>query len=121
MKLGVVVMGMLAWASRAQADTLVVKGELSFTPTGFAKVTECRTMRVYTFGVMASSPYFQLLQQYEDLSQKGKEVVLVEVQGVLDDSTDRQTALTLQQPRIITLKQGTCGKERRLTTRWSGP
>lgn len=92
----------------ALADKLVVKGELSFTEKGIGKVAECDGGRIFTLGVMASDPYFQLVQKYWSLSDHGKTPVVVEVSGEVTKTSDPGTESTLQTPRVVALLPGSC-------------
>ena len=40
----------LAFAMSANAETVVVKGELSFSSTGIGKISECDSGREFTLG-----------------------------------------------------------------------
>ncbi len=97
--------------SAVAADSLVIKGELSFDSGGLAHVAECGTKRVFTLGVMASNPYFGLTQRYEEVSASGKFPVLVEVQGIVRARSSSNSKLVLDSPRISTLARGTCAVE----------
>jgi hypothetical protein len=90
------------------ADVIVVRGEVTFTKDGFARIAECGAKRVFQFGVMASSPYFDLVRRYEELSLDGRKAVLIEAQGVparADGSTD---ADMLERPKVVSLTPGSC-------------
>jgi hypothetical protein len=89
-------------------DTVMVRGEVTFTESGFARISECGTKRVYPFGVMASSPYFNLRRRYEELSAGGKKPVLIEAQGVLVRAAVPANGATLEHPKVISLAQGSC-------------
>lgn len=103
-------LGGLALATVADANSLVVKGELSFTSAGIGKIAECDSGREFTLGVMASAPYFQLVQKYWDISNHGKTPVLIEVRGEVMKTSNPQTESTLQSPSVVTLVAGACGK-----------
>jgi hypothetical protein len=96
----------LSFASAAQADLAIVKGELTFDSVGIGQVTECGTRRAVEFGAMASSPYSQLRKRYEELSSDGK-AILVEVEGRFSASSTG--TLVLNEPRVLGLKAGMCG------------
>jgi hypothetical protein len=91
------------------AEGVVVKGELSWTSSGIARVTECGSKRVLEFGTMASSPYFRFRRQYDELSPNGQMPVLVEVQGVLGRSSTSPTQV-IEHPRVLGLTKGRCEK-----------
>lgn len=92
--------------SAAQAESSVVKGELSFTSTGIGQVTECGTGRVVDLGVMASNPYFLLTKKYDQISGAQRSGVLVEVKGSLVTSSNGR--IVLESPSVVTLVAGTC-------------
>jgi hypothetical protein len=103
------IVSMLAFVAVANADTLVVKGELSFSSKGIGKVTDCKSGRIFTLGAMASNPYFSLVQRYWRLSYHGKTPVLIEVRGDVSKTSNPETELTLQSPSVNTLVAGRCG------------
>jgi len=104
------VIALLFAASAAHAaDRVVVKGELSWTSSGIARVSECGTKRVLEFGTMASSPYFRFRREYDELSSDGKIPVLAEVQGVLGRSSSSNKQL-IEQPKVLGLTKGRCDK-----------
>ena len=88
---------------------MIVTGELSWTSNGIARVSECGTKQVLELGAMASSPYFRLRRQYEGLSLDGKMPVLVEVEGVLAQSSNSKSRV-IEHPRVRTLTKGGCDK-----------
>jgi len=98
----------LGISSALAADALTVKGELSFSSAGLAQVAECGSDRVFTLGVMASSPYFGLTQQYKETSDRGKFAVFVEVKGTVAHNRSANGGLVLNSPEIATLVRGTC-------------
>ena len=99
---------MLAFVAVADADSVVVKGELSFSSKGIGKVSECKSGRIFTLGVMASNRYFSLVQRYWRLSYHGKTPVLIEVRGDVSRTSNSETKLTLQSPSVIALVAGRC-------------
>jgi hypothetical protein len=90
------------------ADTLTVRGELTFSSAGQAQVSECGSDRVFTLGVMASTPYFGLTQRYKEHSDSGKFAVLVEVNGTVARQRSSTGGMMLNSPNISTLARGTC-------------
>jgi len=106
----IVAIGLTAWTSLALgADTLLVKGELSFGSGGLAQVAECGTNRVFTLGVMASNPYFGVTQRYDEASADGKFAVLVEVKGLIAHRSSTKGQLVLDSPGVVSLVRGSCG------------
>ena len=102
---------LLVGASAANAaEPVVVKGELSWTSTGIARVSECGTQRVLEFGTMASSPYFRFRRQYDELSAKGQIPVLVEVRGTLGRRLSNPHIELIEQPEVLGLATGRCDK-----------
>jgi hypothetical protein len=99
---------MLALVAVADADTMVVKGELSFSSKGIGKVLECKSGRTFTLGAMASNPYFSLVQRYWRLSNHGKTPVLIEVRGDISRTSNPETESTLQSPSVNALVAGRC-------------
>ena len=100
----------LALASVADAGTVLVKGELSFTPAGIGKISECESGRTFTLGLMASTPYFQLVQRYWEISNHGKTPVLIEVRGDVMKTSNPESESTLQSPSVVALVAGACSK-----------
>jgi hypothetical protein len=97
------------WASSAHGgDAMIVKGELSFGSGGLAQVSECGTNRVFTLGVMASSPYFGLMQRYDEASANSKFTVLAEIEGLIARRASAKGQLVLDSPRVISLMRGSC-------------
>jgi hypothetical protein len=92
------------------ADVSVTKGELQLGPSGVALVIECGANRVLRLGVMASAPYFNLIQNYAKASESGKSAVLVEVKGELKKSktSDYGAELVIESPKILSIARGTC-------------
>jgi len=104
-----IALGLLFAASEASAaDAVIVRGEVSWTANGIARISECGTGRALEFGTMASSPYFRFKRRYEELSADGKTPVLVEVEGVLVRSGNSINLLTIQHPRVLGLTKGAC-------------
>ena len=91
------------------ADVVIVKGQLSWTSNGIARVSECGTERIVELGTMASSPYFRFHREYDELSLRGKIPVLVEVEGVVVQSSGSKKQL-IEHPRVIALTKGVCEK-----------
>ncbi len=100
---------LLATMEASAADAVRVKGQLSWTSNGIARVLECGTKRILEFGTMASSPYFRFHREYDEISLRGKIPVLVEVEGVLVQSSGSKKQL-IEHPRVIALKKGVCDK-----------
>ena len=100
--------GMLAFAAVADAETVVVRGELSFSSEGIGKVSECQSGRIFTLGVMATNPYLRLVQRYWRISYHGKTPVLIKVQGDVTRTGTGGTKLTLQSPNVIALAAERC-------------
>ena len=106
----IALIGLLAGLSTAHAaEGVVVKGELSWTSSGIARVAECGSNRVLQFGTMASSPYFRFRRQYEELSPNGQMPVLVQVQGVLGRLSNSDMPL-IEHPKVLGLTKGRCHK-----------
>jgi len=108
MRLRIAVGFVLVTLGANAADTLRVRGEVSLTESGFGRVSECGTNRIFQFGVMASSPYFIFVRRYEELSAGGKVPVLIDVEGALVRSSTHVS--TLEYPRVVTLTRGSCAK-----------
>jgi hypothetical protein len=108
MKHFIVLIGALGVGPAFAADALIVKGELSFSAGGLAQVAECGSDRVFTLGVMASNPYFGFTQQYKEVSDGGRFVVLIEVKGSLARHRSSNGALVLDSPDISKLVRGNC-------------
>jgi hypothetical protein len=109
MKRATLTAALFAGLAAHAADTVAVRGELSWSSSGMARVSECGTKRVLDFGTMASSPYFRFVREYDEVSSKGKIPVLVEVQGVLRQSSDSKKQL-LEHPKVLKLTKGVCDK-----------
>ncbi len=92
------------------ADAVIVRGEVSWTANGIARISECGTSRVLEFGTMASSPYFRFKRRYEELSVDRETPVLVEVEGILVRSSNSINLLTIQRPRVLSLTKGACDR-----------
>lgn len=90
--------------------TTVVRGEVSCTTTGIARLSECETGRILQLGVMASTRYFIFTRRCEEVSGGGKTPVVLEVEGVITRSSSSANELTIQYPRVINLTAGTCDK-----------
>jgi len=99
---------MLAFVAVADADTVAVKGELSFSSKGIGKVSECKSGRIFSLGVMASNPYLRLVQRYWRISYHGKTPVLIEVRGDVTRTSNSVAELTLQSPNVVALVAGRC-------------
>ncbi len=104
----VAVLLLLSMTEACASDVARVRGEVSWTTNGIAKIAECGTGRVLRVGTMASSPYFRFSRSYEELSGDGRRPVLVEVEGVIIGSSSSANELTIDQPRIIELATGRC-------------
>ncbi|MCU7845947.1 MAG: hypothetical protein KZQ93_19105 [Candidatus Thiodiazotropha sp. (ex Monitilora ramsayi)] len=100
-KVFIVILGSLASSAIAD-DEAKIRGTLSWTETQFAVVTECKTGAEYTFGVMASAPYFKLIQEAEKLSSQGS--VMVTVIGLVEVG-DKST---IRNPQVLKVESGTC-------------
>jgi hypothetical protein len=100
-----VVVGMLAVAAAANADT--VKGELTFTSSA-AKVVECKSGRILTLGPMGTNSFLRLAERYRRLSYQGKTQVLVEVRGAVTSASTPEGALILESPNVVALNRGRC-------------
>ena len=100
--------GLLISVAANAAGGVVVKGELSWTSNGIARVSECGTKRVLEFGTMASSPYFRFRLQYDELSAKGQIPVLVEVQGTLGRRLSTPHSELIEHPKVLGLTKGRC-------------
>jgi len=59
---------LFSMAEACGGDVERIRGEISWTTNGAAKIADCQTGRVLEFGTMASSPYFRLMRRYEELS-----------------------------------------------------
>jgi hypothetical protein len=103
---------MLAFVAVAYADTVVVKGELSFNSKGIGKVLDCNSGRIFSLGVMATNPYRRMIEQYWRLSYHGKTPVLIEVRG---DASNSETGWTLQSPNVATLVAGRCSDTEKMS------
>ena len=100
----------VALVTAALANMILVKGELSFSEAGIGKISECDSGREFTLGLMASTPYFELVQKYWEMSNRGKKPVLIEVRGDVIKTGDPKTETTLQSPSVVTLVAGSCDK-----------
>lgn len=101
-----IVICLLTLASFAQAEPPHVKAELVLNSAGVRYLIECGTQRPIELGGMATTPYFYLLKRYEEISNAGKNPVIVEVEGVLVRSSSGK--LQLDSPRFISITQGKC-------------
>ena len=108
MRRAIVISVLFAALEISAADTVTVKGELSWTSSGIARVSECGSKRVLVFGTMASSPYFRFRREYEKLSSNGEIPVMVEVKGVLVKSSN--ATQFIEHPRVLALTRGVCDK-----------
>ena len=99
---------MLAFAAAADADFVVVRGELSFSSKGVGKISECESGRIITLGVMPTNQYERLVQQYWRLSYQGKTPVLIKVRGDVTRADNPQGELTLESPNVVVLVGGRC-------------
>lgn len=87
---------------------MVVKGELTLNSYGIPQVAECGSHRQFQLGVMASSPYFRLLKEYDAISVAGTKPVLVQLSGVPTDSSNSGSDQVLDSPTVISLTGGNC-------------
>lgn len=110
MRIATAITCMLAFVGAA-AQPVTVKGELTFTTNGIGKIRECESGRTLTLGLMASDPYFQLVQQYWNLSGKGKTPVLIEVAGEVTKANSSEPESIIQAPKVVALQAGACSKE----------
>ncbi len=99
---------LLALVADAEADKVMVKGELTFTPKGIGKVAECESGRIVTLGAMPSTPYFRLVERYWELSGRGKTPVLIEISGELSKTSSPEAEVLLQSPSVVALLSGSC-------------
>lgn len=106
--LGVIV-GIVALVAAAEADTVIVKGELSFNSRGIGKVAECEGGRSFTLGGMGRNPYLRLVDRYWRSSNHGKTPVLVKVSGGVSRTIPPGRELTIQSPNVVTLVSARCG------------
>lgn len=67
--------GILALVAAAEADFVIVEGELSFNSKGIGKVVECEGGRILTLGAMARNPYLRLVDRYWSVSSPVKHTV----------------------------------------------
>lgn len=103
-----VIVWMLAHLAVAEADTVSVKGELSFNSNGIGKVAECDSGRMYKLGLMETNPYLRLMQSYWRISFHGKTPVMIKVRGGVTRTSNAETELTIQTPNVVTLVAGGC-------------
>ena len=103
-----VIVWMLALVAVAEADTVSVKGELSFNSNGIGKIAECDSGRIYKLGVMETNPYLRLVQSYWRISFHGKTPVMIKLRGGVTRTSNAETELTIQTPNIVTLVAGRC-------------
>lgn len=91
----------ILFSFQASADESVeVEGLLSWNENHFAEVTECATAEKYTFGVMASAPYFKLMQKSDELVKKG--TILITVKGKSESKN------IINNPIVLSIKNGSC-------------
>ena len=102
-----IMLGMLAFASAAVAAE-TVKGELRLDSQGVARVTECKTGRTITLGVMNPNEYQSLIDRYWRASFNGKTPVLIEVRGAITRKGPPGTELVLESPNVVMLNNGRC-------------
>jgi hypothetical protein len=103
-----VIVGIVALAATAEADFVVVEGELSFDSQGIGKVVECEGGRSFTLGAMGRNPYLRLVDRYWRSSNNGKTPVLVRVSGGLSSKIPPGRELIIQSPNVVTLVSGRC-------------
>ena len=103
-----VLVGIVALAAVAEADFVIVEGELSFDSKGIGKVAECDSGRVFTLGTMGRNPYLRLVERYWRSSNNGRTPVLVKVSGGLSSTIPPGRELIIQSPNVVTLVSGRC-------------
>jgi len=81
-----------------------VEGILSWSSHGTATITECSSKKQYQLGVMASNPYFDLLNKSDELSHNGTIQLRLKVAGNLEQST----SLIINSPRVLSLVVDDC-------------
>jgi hypothetical protein len=61
-------------------------------------------------GAMASTPYFNLTQNYAKTSEGGKFAVLAEVKGQIKKGRDSDSGveLVIESPIVLSMVRGTC-------------
>jgi hypothetical protein len=104
-----VFVGFLALAAAAEADWVIVEGELSFNSMGIGKVAECEGGRIFTLGEMRRDPYLRLVDRYWRSSNQGKTPVMVKVSGGLSRAIPEGRELIIQSPNVVTMTSGRCG------------
>ena len=95
-------------ASCGQPERVVLKGQLTTDSIGVLRVAECEAGRQLRLGVMASNPYFIFRRKYDELSARGTKPVLIQVSGVLIESSSSRGELTLETPGVISMTNGQC-------------
>ena len=103
-----VLVGIVALVATAEADFVIVEGELSFDSKGIGKVAECKGGRIFTLGAMEPNPYLRLVDRYWRSSNHGKTPVLVKVSGGLSSAIPPGRELIIQSPNVVTLVSGRC-------------
>jgi hypothetical protein len=96
----------VAMTPTANAQKVVVQGELTFSYYGVAVLRECVTQRQFEFGAMDATPYFSFLKQYDRISGPEKRTVLADVEGEFGLTSEGRLVLT--GPRIVSITQGQC-------------
>ena len=84
----------------AAEEATQLEGILSWNDNGFAEITDCKTGIKYTFGVMASAPYFNLYKKSEELQKKG--TILVTVKGNIENKEE------ITSPNVLRIINGGC-------------
>ena len=103
-----VLAGIVALVAAAEADFVIVEGELSFDSKGIGRVAECEGGRIYTLGAMERDPYLRLVDRYWRSSNHGKTPVRVKVSGGLSSTIPPGRELIIQSPNVVTLVSGRC-------------
>jgi hypothetical protein len=103
-----VLVGIVALVAAAEADFVIVEGELTFDSKGIGKVVECEGGRLFTLGEMGRNPYLRLIDQYWRSSNHGKTPVLVKVSGGLSSAIPPGRELIIQSPNVVSLVSGRC-------------
>ena len=103
-----VLVGIVALVAVAEADFVIVEGELTFDSQGIGRVAECEGGRVFTLGEMQRNPYLRLVDRYWRSSNQGKTPGLVKVSGGLSSSIPPGRALIIESPNVVTLVAGRC-------------
>lgn len=100
MKISLSVILILASFLVVADENVEVEGLLSWNKNHFAVVTDCATGTRYTFGVMASTPYYKLMKISEELVKKGTIIITVKGKG--------EGKNTIKNPVVLSIKNGSC-------------